>query len=311
MNRTISDTGAQLVARFEGFRSTAYKDAAGVWTIGYGHTGYVKFFKKNVCSGMTITHEQSLELLKDDLSKFETVVNKYDSKYTWNQNEFDALVSFAFNIGSIDQLTANGMRTRAVIAEKIVLYISAGGNELPGLVTRRKAEQELFLYGVVDTETELPESNSLTAEQKASNLKTVQAWLNENYGDDIKTCKLCGYRLLEVDGKNGNKTRAALTIALQVYINELGARLAVDGDYGTKTNAAVQTYIKYVGLGNDTMAAKIVQAILYAYGYNPQLFYADFTNECVIALEQCQDDKNLNADGKAGIIFFTTFLKQR
>jgi GH24 family phage-related lysozyme (muramidase) len=313
--KKISDAGAKLVARFEGCRLTAYKDVAGIWTIGYGHTGYVKFFKKNVCAGMTITQDQAVELLKDDLSKFEAPVNKYDSKYSWNQNEFDALVSFALNNGSIDELTKFGTRTRSVIASKILEYNKAKVDgvlqEVPGLTTRRKAEQTLFLTGCLDTETELPVTHGLTSAQIANNIKTVQKWLNENYGNYIKACKLCGNKLLTVDGKNGNKTRAALTIALQLYLNDLGAKLVIDGDYGTSTNKAVLTYIKYVELGNETLASKIVQAVLQIYGYNPQLFYPLFNQDCVDALVQCQDDHNLNDDGKAGVVFFKTFLEQR
>lgn len=149
--RAISNEGVQLIAKFEGYRSKAYKDAAGIWTIGYGHTGYVKFYGENVCADMTITKEQALELLKDDLSKAETEVNKYYSRYTWDQNEFDALVSFAFNVGSINQLTANGIRSRSVIAEKIVLYNKVGEKIVAGLTIRRETERELFLTAINNT----------------------------------------------------------------------------------------------------------------------------------------------------------------
>lgn len=73
---------------------------------------------------------------------------KYNSKYKWNQNEIDALVSFAYNIGSIDALTANGTRSRATIAAKMLQYNKAGGKVLNGLTRRRKAERELFLTAV-------------------------------------------------------------------------------------------------------------------------------------------------------------------
>jgi GH24 family phage-related lysozyme (muramidase) len=311
MSRITSDAGINLVKRFEGCKLTAYLCPAGKWTIGYGHTEYVKFFDKNVCAGMTITLEQAIELLKDDLYKSESNVNSFDKKYTWNQNEFDALVSFAVNLGSINQLTANGIRSRSVIAEKMLEYRNKGTPYEKGLLARRTAERELFLTGCLDTEIELPESHGLSSTQIATNIKTVQTWLNDTYGSYITSCKLCGNELLSVDGKNGNKTRAALTIVLQLYLNELGTKLKVDGAYGSATNNAVKTYIKYVGLGNDTIASKIVQAILYVYGYNPQMFYESFTEECVTALKQCQKDKNLNDDGKAGVIFFTTFLRQR
>lgn len=159
MGKKISDAGAKLVAKFEGYRDKAYRDAVGVLTIGYGHTGYVKYYNKNVFLGMSITQEQALELLKDDLAKAEQQVNKYDAKYNWNQNEFDALVSFAFNTGNINQLTANGTRSKEVIAEKILLYNKADKKELEGLTTRRKAEQALFLS---------KESNSAHDEEKAN-----------------------------------------------------------------------------------------------------------------------------------------------
>ena len=132
------NAGLNLIKQFEGCRLTAYKCPAGVWTIGYGHTA-------GVTSGQTITQEEADKMLVCDVEKYERKVNKYYDRYRWNQNEFDALVSFAFNIGSIDQLTANGTRSRAVIAEKILLYNKAGGKLLNGLKRRREAERVLFL----------------------------------------------------------------------------------------------------------------------------------------------------------------------
>lgn len=130
--------GINLIKQFEGCRTTAYKCPAGVWTIGYGHTAGVK-------QGQKITQAQAEEYLRRDLEKHEKNVTKYEAKYKWNQNEHDAMVSFAYNVGSIDKLTANGTRSKAVIAEKILLYNKAGGKVLSGLDKRRKAERELFL----------------------------------------------------------------------------------------------------------------------------------------------------------------------
>lgn len=139
----ISENGINLIKEFEGMRLTAYKCPAGVWTIGIGHTGKVD--GKPICSGMTITKEKAIELLKKDLSRFEKCVEKYNDIYNWTQNEFDALVSFAYNVGSINQLTASGTRNKTMIANSILLYNKAGGKELTGLTRRRKAEQALFL----------------------------------------------------------------------------------------------------------------------------------------------------------------------
>lgn len=133
-----SKNGINLIKQFEGCRLIAYKCAAGVPTIGYGHTAGVKM-------GQTITQEQAEKFLKDDLIRYEKNVEKYDDKYRWNQNEFDALVSFAFNTGSIDQLTAAGTRDRKTVAEKMLQYNKAAGKTLDGLTKRRKAERELFL----------------------------------------------------------------------------------------------------------------------------------------------------------------------
>ena len=73
-----------------------------------------------VKKGIRITKTDADVLLGQDLVKFEKKVSKYDKKYKWTQNEFDALVSFAFNIGSIDQLTALGTRSKATISSKIL-----------------------------------------------------------------------------------------------------------------------------------------------------------------------------------------------
>lgn len=133
----ISDTGIALIKKFEGCKLDAYQDSAKVWTIGYGHTG-------GVYKGQVISQIEADMLLRQDLVKAELAVNKYDSKYHWNQNQFDALVSFAFNIGSINQLTAKGTRSIEEISAKIPAYRKAGGKVLPGLIRRRDAEKELF-----------------------------------------------------------------------------------------------------------------------------------------------------------------------
>lgn len=138
----ISETGLNLIKSYEGCKLTAYKCPAGIWTIGWGHTG------KDVKEGLVISKDYADKLLVEDMAKYEAKVMKYHEAYKWNQNEFDALTSFAYNVGSIDQLTAKGQRTRAEIAEKILQYTKGGGIVLPGLVRRRKAERELYLEPV-------------------------------------------------------------------------------------------------------------------------------------------------------------------
>ena len=127
-----------LIKSFEGLQLKAYKcvPTEKMYSIGYGHYG--------VEAGMTITKEQAEALLVQDLEKFEKRVMKYDPVYHFNQNQFDALVSFAYNVGSIDNLTAGGLRSIPVISTKMLDYNKSGGKVLKGLTRRRKFEQELF-----------------------------------------------------------------------------------------------------------------------------------------------------------------------
>lgn len=147
-----SQTGIDLIKSFEGLVLTAYKPvkAEPYYTIGYGHYG------SEVKYGQTITKAQAEQILKNDLIKYETAVTTYNFVYSWNQNEFDALVSFTFNCGtgSLKNLLKNGTRSRAEIRKAILLYNKdVSGNMLAGLVRRRKAELELFNRPVTEQPT--------------------------------------------------------------------------------------------------------------------------------------------------------------
>ena len=135
------EKGLNLIKKFEGCRLMAYRCPAGVLTIGYGHT-------KGVKSGQVITQAQAEELLHKDIVNFCKKVDKYDKIYHFNENEYNALLSFVFNIGNLNQLTANGTRSKKVIGEKMKLYTKAGGKTLNGLVRRRNEEYELYKKGV-------------------------------------------------------------------------------------------------------------------------------------------------------------------
>ena len=142
----ISEKGLKLIKDFEGLSLTPYKCIAGVWTIGYGHTKGV--------NGNTepITEEQAEQILLNDLAYFEGLVN--DKNYVpqnINQNQFDALVSFAFNLGggNLKELcNANyprGKKTVDHIVDEITLYNKVNKKFCQGLANRRKTEKQLFL----------------------------------------------------------------------------------------------------------------------------------------------------------------------
>ena len=137
-----SRTGIELIKKFEGCVLTAYKCPAGIWTIGYGHTTGVK-------EGQTITNKEAEALLKQDLLTFETYVSNLVTVEI-NQNQFDALVSFCYNLGpgnlktsTLLKLLNNGNFEGA--AEQFDRWVYAGGKKLSGLIKRRAAEKALFL----------------------------------------------------------------------------------------------------------------------------------------------------------------------
>jgi len=135
-----SKRGLDLIKSFEGCRLTAYKavPTEKYYTIGWGHYG------PDVKKGQKITQAQADVYLVNDLAKYEAKVNKYMPRYNFNQNQYDALVSFAYNVGSIDGLTAHGIRSISTIASKFMSYTKSGGKVLGGLIRRREAEKNLF-----------------------------------------------------------------------------------------------------------------------------------------------------------------------
>lgn len=203
--------GINLIKQFEGCRLEAYKCPAGRWTIGYGHTANVK-------QGDKISQTQADAFLKADLEKYEKCVEKYNNKYSWSQDEFDALVSFAYNLGSIDQLVANGTRDRATIAEKMLLYNKAAGKVLAGLTKRREAERSLFLSGGSASTSTTTTRATVKYGSRGADVTYLQECLNKR-----------SYSVGSVDGIFGYKTLAAV----KAFQADNG--LSVDGIVGPKT----------------------------------------------------------------------------
>ena len=139
----ISPTGIKLIKSFEGLSLTSYVCPVGVLTIGYGHTG-------NVLAGTKITEKEADVLLKQDLIKFEKAVLNYVT-IDLNQNQFDALVSFCFNVGTqafkgstLVKRLNNRENPNIVAAEELPRWNKGDGKVLEGLSRRRSAEVELF-----------------------------------------------------------------------------------------------------------------------------------------------------------------------
>jgi len=142
---SVSDLRAlEMLKQFEGLRLKAYQDSAGVWTIGYGHT-------KKAYPGMVITRAEAERLLRQDLVRFERAVRDR-ATVPLTQNQFDALVSFSFNVGvgafsKSTLLKRLNQKDYAGAKQEFKRWVYAGGRRLQGLVNRREREAQLFLSG--------------------------------------------------------------------------------------------------------------------------------------------------------------------
>ena len=138
----ISDAGLKLIMDSEGLRLKAYQDSVGVWTIGYGHT-------KGVAEGLEINEADARDLLLEDVKSSEDCVTD-NVQVALTQGQYDALVSFVFNLGCgafhgstlLHELNAGNYKAAA---EQFGRWVHAGSEVLPGLVTRRANEKALFL----------------------------------------------------------------------------------------------------------------------------------------------------------------------
>lgn len=136
--------GIALIKKFEGVRLKAYKCPAGVWTIGFGHTG------PDVYAGLEINERVAEQLLIGDLLKFEHGVEELLDGVPASFNQFSAMVSLAYNIGlgafaKSSVLRHHRQGNLPIAAEAFLLWNKAGGAVLPGLTRRRMAERGLYL----------------------------------------------------------------------------------------------------------------------------------------------------------------------
>lgn len=153
MSKPVGEAGLALIKRFEGCRLTAYKPVSTekYWTIGWGHYG------PDVREGQVITQTQADALLISDCQRSADAVDDPANcplTQALNDNQRDALISFAFNCGSGNLRTLCRNRTLPGIRDAMALYDKAGGKVLPGLERRRKAEQALFDTPVIPKEKE-------------------------------------------------------------------------------------------------------------------------------------------------------------
>jgi lysozyme len=147
MPRNINDAGLTLIKSFEGCRLTAYRDVAGIWTIGYGHI-------RGVQEGMSITQDQASDFLKQDLENTEEFIVAMTNTVATTNNQYAAMVSLCFNIGR------GNFQASSVLRHHLAKDYNAAGDAfllwdkahvdgqlvvVKGLLNRREGEKELYL----------------------------------------------------------------------------------------------------------------------------------------------------------------------
>lgn len=139
---TTSSQGKALIKEAEGLRLEAYRCPAGVPTIGWGHT-------RGVRMGQRITRQQAEDMLAEDVAPIERQLN--DLRLNFRQGQFDALVSWIFNLGAGSFRNSTMLRRITAdapdedITDQMVKWTYSGRQQLPGLMKRRVAEANLFL----------------------------------------------------------------------------------------------------------------------------------------------------------------------
>lgn len=234
---TINAAGLALIKKNEGLNLTATTCVAGVWTIGWGHTGKVD--GKPVCKGMTITKAKAEEILKADVAHYWAATNDPNTLHlcrSMSENQLAALCSLAMNCGtnclsSISKIT-NGKgefvrwRTLKEVGNAIPLYNKATVNGkkqvVPGLADRRAEEKALYFATVASPATAKKDLPTIRRNDVGTVVAAAQALLNASNADHL-------FRILDVDGEFGPLTEAAVKAFQEANV------LTVDGIVGPKT----------------------------------------------------------------------------
>ena len=217
----ISDRGAAFIAAHEGVVTKAYRDVAGIWTIGVGHTASAGPPKP--VAGMTITRDEAFKILADDIAKvFEPRVRKALGDVP--QHVFDGAVSFDFNTGGVDRaswVAAYKRGDMAAAERSLKLWNKAGGRAVAGLVRRRGEEADLIFRG---------RYGAAAAAASAPSVSTS----SDDVADYQRQLAALGVDPGPIDGIRGAKTKAAV----EAFQKAMG--LFVDGIVGPATRAALQ-----------------------------------------------------------------------
>ena len=245
----IGNKGLELIKSFEGCVLTAYKCPANKWTIGWGHTN-------GVHQGMVITQAQADQFLFEDVQRFVNAVNQYQVRFNFNQNQFDALTSFAYNCGE-GSLAAvmSCCNTKKEIAEECKLYNkSSDGQILNGLVRRREEEYQLFMSGEYVDATSNDNVNSVESYivVPGDTLSAIATKYNTTYQELAKINNIADPnsiyvgQVLKIDG-NANNEATYHTVASGEYLGLIANKYGVTVSQICSLNNISNPDVIYVG----------------------------------------------------------------
>lgn len=171
--RKVNDEGLDHLKRWEGLRTEAYRDSAGILTIGYGHTAAAG--PPAVSPGMTITEAEAETIFRRDLETFERAVER-NVKVPLTDNQFAALVSFVYNVGEGAFKKSTLLRKLNAgdydgVPNELGKWVNAGGQRVQGLANRRAAEAGLWAKGEY-----VASQNAPAAPKKVNPVTTPEAW---------------------------------------------------------------------------------------------------------------------------------------
>jgi lysozyme len=175
--RTTCDLAIEKIKQWEGLRLRSYQDSAGVWTIGYGHTSDGAF---KVGPGQTITEAKATELLRVDLREAEQAIDR-GVTVPLSDNQFGALVSFAYNVGNAAFRKSTLLRKLNAgdydaVPSELAKWNKAGGKVVQGLVNRRAAEAGLWSTGAFVASASAPAAAGSTIAQAVTRPEVLGAF---------------------------------------------------------------------------------------------------------------------------------------
>ena len=245
----ISERGLNLIKSYEGCRLSSYKCPSNKWTIGWGRTS-------GVYEGMVITQAQADQFLFEDVQRFVNAVNQYQVRFNFNQNQFDALTSFAYNCGE-GSLAAvmSCCNTKKEIAEECKLYNkSSDGQILNGLVRRREEEYNLFMSGEYVDATSNDNVNSVESHIVAAGdtLSTIATRYNTTYQELAKINNIADPnsiyvgQIIKLKGSNEN-TNKTYTVQSGDTLSGIAAKFGTTYQSLASINGIADPNTIYVG----------------------------------------------------------------